>query len=165
MSGIEDAISSAAKEEAALEELFARLNSPSTPSTASPAIKAPSKDSVVTANLIADSLKASSSFPAGVQVQLHASSVPRKVNQDADSTNASMSFPSGVQVEMPPPKRALVSIKEEPVDDEISPAPAQSRPGKTDSEKKPEARAPEKAPGKLISAVVTATAARQDFKY
>jgi hypothetical protein len=48
---------------------------------------------------------------------------------------------------MPPPKGGLVSIKEEVFNDEISPAPAQSKPVKTTPEKKPEARASEKALG------------------
>jgi hypothetical protein len=165
MTSIEDAISSIEKEEAALEELFARLNSPSGPSIASPTTRAPIKDSVASANLIADSMNASASFPAGVHVQSPASSAPRAANQDADSTNASMSFPSGVQVEMPPPKGGLVSIKEEAVNDKTSPAPAQSKPVKTTPEKKPEARASEKALGKLINAALLATAEGQKFEY
>jgi hypothetical protein len=57
MTSIEDAISSIEKEEAALEELFARLNSPSGLSIASPTTRPPIKDSVAPAN---------ASFPASV---------------------------------------------------------------------------------------------------
>ncbi|KAL5414323.1 hypothetical protein PMIN03_003216, partial [Paraphaeosphaeria minitans] len=127
---LEDTISSVSKEADALEELFARLTTPSTPSTAT----------------ATSALKGSSkSFAPATAAQKSASSTARDINKEADSANATMSFTSGVKVEGSP-KGGLVPIKEEPVDDDVSPVSATSSIDKTAPEKKPEARISENAP-------------------
>ncbi|KAJ4355687.1 uncharacterized protein N0V89_003707 [Didymosphaeria variabile] len=141
-----ESISSISKEEAALEELWARLNSPSMLST--PTLAKENEESASIANYKADSTNASKSFPPGVQVQQPAApSAASTANTETDSTNASMSFPPGVQVEMPLPKGGLVAIKEEPVEDEMSPAPAESNPDESTPEMKSEERTVKKAIG------------------
>ncbi|KAL1605087.1 hypothetical protein SLS60_004630 [Paraconiothyrium brasiliense] len=138
-------ISSISAKGAELEELWSQLHPPAT--TPTPA-SLENKESVAMANYKADSTNASKSFPPGVQVhQPAAPSAVNKANTASDSTNASMSFPPGVQVEMPPPKGGLVSIKEEPAEDDLSPAPAKSNSNESIPEKKSEKRTGEKTMG------------------
>ncbi|KAL5444711.1 hypothetical protein PMIN07_003341 [Paraphaeosphaeria minitans] len=146
---LEDTISSVSKEADALEELFARLTTPSTPSTAT----------------ATSALKGSSkSFAPATAAQKSASSTARGINKEADSANATMSFTSGVKVEGSP-KGGLVPIKEEPVDDDVSPVSATSSIDKTAPEKKPEARISENAPSKSFNAAPPNSATEKDVEW
>lgn len=124
-----------------------RLNTPSTPSTVASTLKASSK-----------------SFSPNAKAQQLASSVARDANKEADRTNATMSFTSGVNVEASP-KGGLMSIKEESVDDEMSPAPAGSNVDKPTPEKKPAVRASENASGKSLTTAVFRSTTRHDLEW
>ncbi|OAF99222.1 uncharacterized protein CC84DRAFT_1264234 [Paraphaeosphaeria sporulosa] len=124
---LENTISSVSKEADALEELFARLNRPSTPKIATSTLKGSSK-----------------SFAPAAEAKKFASSTTRGVNKEADSATAIMPFISGVKAEASF-KGGLVTIKKEPDDKDALLAPATSNIDKIILEEKREARASENA--------------------
>lgn len=139
-----DTISSIEKEEAALEELFARLNSPSLPSTPQPVLKASNKNAIDLANCGADNTNPSKQFSPGVKVEQSIASRAHIANKNADSTNASLPFPPSTQMEKPP-KVGAMSIKEEADGN----TPLQTIPAKSDL-KDPLPKKTEKGTGETV---------------